>query len=98
MPATDAPAASFRAMTFERWPVMDARFMPDGQTIVYSAALARPTRRSCYVLSPNGGGRHSGWCIPNAQLLSVSSRGELALIVNARYVQAAPVMSARSPG
>ena len=83
-PAADAPAASFRALTFERWPVTGARFMPDGQTIVYSAA-PRGLAPELFVLSPNvEGAQPLG--IPNAQLLSVSSRGELAMIINAQHV------------
>ena len=33
-----AVAVTYEAKTFDRLPVMNARFMPDGQTIVYSAA------------------------------------------------------------
>ena len=84
-PAPAAGVAEFRAVTFERWPVTAARFMPDGQTIVYSAA-PRGLVPELFVLSPNVEGPQP-LGIPNAQLLSISSRGELALIVNARHIE-----------
>ena len=84
-PAPPAAVAGFRAVTFDRWPVTGARFMPDGQTIVYSAA-PRGLAPELFVLSPNVEGPQP-LGIPNAQLLSVSSRGELAIIVNARHIE-----------
>jgi Tol biopolymer transport system component len=84
-PAPPVAPASFRALTFERWPVTGARFMPDGQTIVYSAA-PRGLAPELFVLSPNVEGPQPIG-IPNAHLLSVSSRGELAIIINARHTE-----------
>ena len=83
-PAPPASPVGFRALTFERWPVTGARFMPDGQTIVYSAAPCG-LAPELFVLSPNVEGPQP-LGIPNAQLLSVSSRGELAIIINAQHV------------
>jgi len=75
----------YEAKTFDRLPVMNARFMPDGQTIVYSAA-SRGYAPALYVISPTAEAPQR-LDVPDAHLLSISSKGELALIVNARYLQ-----------
>ena len=82
-----APAAevAYEAKTFDRQPVMNARFMPDGQTIVYSAA-ARGYVPGLYVISPTAEAPQR-LDLPAAHVLAVSRRGELAIIINARYLQ-----------
>jgi len=75
---------SFEAKTFDRLPITNARFMPDGQTIVYSAAPSGYTP-VLFALSPNAEGPQPLGA-PNAHLLSVSSKGELALIAGARHI------------
>jgi hypothetical protein len=82
-PAIDV--AGFKARTFERLPITNARFMPDGQTIVYSAA-PRGFAPELFLISPNAEAPQA-LGVTNAQLLSVSSRGELALIIDARHVE-----------
>lgn len=82
--APPAPAASFRSLTFDRLPVTNARFMPDGETVVYSAA-PQAYVPELFVIRPNVEGPQA-LGVPGAHLLSVSSRGELALIVNARHL------------
>jgi hypothetical protein len=82
-PATSVVA--FEPRTFDRLPITGARFMPDGQTIVYSAA-PRGMAPELFVINPNvEAPQRLG--IANAHLLSISSRGELALIVNARHLE-----------
>lgn len=81
---TPAPAPTFRALTFDRLPVTNARFMPDGETVVYSAA-PHAYVPELFVIRPNVEGPQA-LGVPAAHLLSVSSRGELALIVDARHV------------
>ena len=76
---------TFEAKTFDRLPVMNARFMPDGQTIVYSAA-ARGYAPALFVISPTAEAPQR-LDLPDAHLLAVSRKGELALIVNARHLQ-----------
>jgi dipeptidyl aminopeptidase/acylaminoacyl peptidase len=79
------PAAlTYEAKTFDRLPVMNARFMPDGQTIVYSAA-SRGHEPSLYLIGPSAEAPQR-LDVPDAHLLSVSRNGELALVVNARYL------------
>jgi hypothetical protein len=82
---TPAPDVVYEAKTFDRLPVMNARFMPDGQTIVYSAA-SRGYAPALYVISPTAEAPQR-LDVADAHLLSISSKGELALIVNARYLQ-----------
>jgi Tol biopolymer transport system component len=78
-------AVVYEAKTFDRLPVMNARFMPDGQTIVYSAA-SQGHAPSLYVISPTAEAPQR-LDLTDAHLLAISRRGELALIVNARYLQ-----------
>jgi eukaryotic-like serine/threonine-protein kinase len=72
----------FTQITFRRGLVWGARFAPDGQTIVYSSAYeGKPselfvTRAGQAVSRPLN--------IANAHLLSISSRGDLALIIKPR--------------
>ena len=79
-----AKVLEFQPLTFDRWPVMNARFMPDGQTIVFSATPAATTP-NLYLISPDAEGpRELG--VADAQLLAISSRGELAVIENAVHL------------
>lgn len=69
--------SQFHQLTFRRGTLTDARFMPDGQSILYTAAWegANP---EIYTVAANGaGGRPLG--IENARLLAVSAQGEIAL-------------------
>jgi hypothetical protein len=70
----------FKPLTYRRGYISSARFAPDGQTIVYSAAwdgapsrifTTRPTGREATALP-----------LPPAKLLAVSSRGELAILLD----------------
>jgi hypothetical protein len=84
-PAAPLEAPTFQARTFDRLPITNARFMPDDQTIVYSAASHGYTPE-LYVSDPNTEApRALG--VANAQLLSVSSKGELAIILGARHLE-----------
>ncbi|MGE0811763.1 MAG: protein kinase [Vicinamibacterales bacterium] len=76
---------TYDAKTFDRLMVTNARFMPDGQTIVYSAAT-RGYAPELFVVNPTAEApQRLG--VTDAHLLSVSSKGELALIVNASHEQ-----------
>jgi Tol biopolymer transport system component len=79
-----SPAPTFQALTFRRGTVLNARFAPDGQTVVYSAAWdGKPVEVfSARIGSPEG--RPLG--IPRASLLAVSSTGELAVSLGWRYI------------
>ena len=77
------PVFSFEARTFDRLPITNARYLPDGQAIVYSAAHSG-YRPELFVINPNvEGPQPTG--ITNAHLLAVSSKGEIAIIADAQY-------------
>ncbi len=82
--AKPAPPIQFQRLTYQRGRVLSARFAPDGQTIVYSAAWeGRPldlfsSRLDSAESRPLG--------IPGASVLSISSTGELAVLLGHRYV------------
>jgi eukaryotic-like serine/threonine-protein kinase len=79
-----AGRASFNQLTFGQQPIFNARFAPDGKTVVYSAAPSGNTpeifsmRLDFPGTSPRG--------LKGMHLLSISSRGELAVLTRARYV------------
>jgi Tol biopolymer transport system component len=77
---------SFRQLTFQRGQVLSARFAPDGQTVVYSATWeGRPVEIFVARLdSPES--RPFG--LKAADVLSISSSGELAVSLNQRWAGA----------
>ena len=72
--------AAYQRITFRRGDISNARFAPDGQTIVYSAEWdGGPSQ----IFSTMAGSRESRpLFLPGAQLLSVSAGGELAILLN----------------
>src|SRR5205823_6329756 len=75
-----APAPSFHRQTFRRGFIASARFAPDGQTIVYSAAwdgnpIGMFTTRA-------GSTESSPLSLSSADVLSISSSGEMALLLH----------------
>ena len=71
------PAAKFRRLTFRRGNVLFARFTPDGQNVVYSAAWEdKPTE---IFVTRIGRPESRPLGIPNADILSISRTGELAI-------------------
>jgi dipeptidyl aminopeptidase/acylaminoacyl peptidase len=75
---------TFEARTFDRFPITNARFMPDGKTIVYSATPGGSTPQ-LFVLNPSAEAPLP-LGLANAHLLSVSRTGELAVIVSPRFI------------
>jgi eukaryotic-like serine/threonine-protein kinase len=76
---------TFSQLTFRQEPIFNARFSPDGKTIVYSAA---PSGNSpeLYSLRPDYPGTAPAGR-PAMALLSVSSKGELAVLTRPRYLR-----------
>jgi serine/threonine protein kinase len=81
-PAEPPPPPLYRQLTFRRGSIRSARFAPDGQTILYSAAwqggpldvfTARPE-------APEA--RSMG--LSHTQLVSVSSSSEMAVLINSK--------------
>jgi hypothetical protein len=76
--------ASFSQLTFGQQPIFNARFAADGKTVVYSAAATGNTPE-IFSLRPDYPGA-SPRGLRGVHLLSVSSRGELAVLTRALYV------------
>ncbi|MET0621266.1 MAG: protein kinase, partial [Thermoanaerobaculia bacterium] len=71
---------TYQRLTYRRGFISNARFAPDGQTILYSADWDGAASR---IFSTRPEGREStALPLPNAALLSVSSRGEIAILLD----------------
>jgi eukaryotic-like serine/threonine-protein kinase len=81
------PAAeiSFRQMTFRPQAIFQAAFAPDSETIVYSAALEGNVPE-LFTIRPEYPEPRPLGLPPRIHLLSISSKGELAVLTNARFV------------
>ncbi|MFN7988550.1 MAG: protein kinase [Thermoanaerobaculia bacterium] len=79
-----ATVASFGQLTFRQEPIFAARLAPDGKTVVYSAAPSGNSPEIFSLRSDFPGASPRG--LRAGQLLSISSRGELAVLTRARYV------------
>lgn len=75
---------SFETKTFEPQMIFNARFVPDGQTIVFSAAL-EGNSPELFVSRP-GAVAPQALGVKRAHLLSVSSTGELAVLTDTVYL------------
>lgn len=74
-----SPSPSFQRLTFRRGDVNSAKFAPDGQTIIYSAQWDRNPSR---IFSTRTGSRESSSLnLPDARILSISSSGEMAVLL-----------------
>jgi hypothetical protein len=81
-PASEFP--SFEAKTFEPQAIFAARFAPDGRTIVFSAAL-QGNEPELFV-SREGATLPQPLGLRRTHLLSISSKGELAVLSNATFI------------
>jgi len=78
--AGDWPLPDFQRLTFQRGTVRSARFAPDGRTIVYGAAWDGAPN---HLFSTRTDGRDSTRLeLPEADVLSVSSQGEIAMLLS----------------
>jgi Tol biopolymer transport system component len=75
----DVPALSFHPLTFRRGTIGDARFAPDGHTIVYSAAWDGNPVELFTTLPGAAESRSLG--LPSAGLRAISSQGEMAFLL-----------------
>jgi Tol biopolymer transport system component len=70
----------FQRLTFRQGPINAARFTPDGQSVVYKAAWdGGPSR--IYLATPGSPESRDLEMPPDSGLLSVSSKGDLALLI-----------------
>ena len=79
-----APQIQFQQLTFQRGQVLSARFAPDGQTIVYSAAW-EGRKPEVFTTRPESAESRS-LDLPGAMVLAVSSTGEIAVSLNRHFV------------
>jgi serine/threonine protein kinase/Tol biopolymer transport system component len=75
-------APRYDQLTFGRGFVRTARFAPDGQTVVYSASWGGNPSDIFVTSRVSPESRDLG--LPGSELLSVSSTGELAILINSR--------------
>ncbi len=78
-----AAVPSFAQLTFRQEPIFEARLAPDGKTVVYSAASSGNTPEIFSLRSDYPGA--SPRALLAGHLLSISSKGELAVLTHARY-------------
>ncbi len=83
VPPAPAGAPEYRQLTFRQGRLGRARFSPDGGSVLYSA-LWEELPPALYTTRPAGGGTRA-LDLPPAQLLAVSSRGQLALGLDHHY-------------
>jgi eukaryotic-like serine/threonine-protein kinase len=81
----DTHLPNFHQLTFQRGTLRTARFAPDGETIVYSAAWNGQPNELFTTRADSRESRSLG--IASAELQAVSSSGELAVLVNAHPIQ-----------
>jgi eukaryotic-like serine/threonine-protein kinase len=75
----DASPPSYQRLTFRRGIISSARFAPDGQTVIFSAAWdARPYE---LFLARLGSPESRSLGMANGRILSVSSTGEMAVLL-----------------
>ncbi len=79
-----ATGVTFRQMSFSPQAILQAAFAPDGETIVYSAALEGNVPELFMIRPEFPEPRPLG--LPHTHLLSISSKGELAVLTNAHYI------------
>ncbi len=82
-PASESTEVQYHRKTYRKQAIFTARFMPDGKTIVLSSAL-EGNRTQLYIIRPEYPAPQP-LGTQNVHLLAISSQGELAVLVNARY-------------
>ncbi len=80
-----AEGVTFRQMSFRPQAIFQAAFAPDGETIVYSAALEGNVPELFTIRPEYPDSRPLG--LLRTHLLSISSKGEMAVLTNARFVR-----------
>src|SRR5207249_5723932 len=83
--AGSKPPPTFHQLTFRRGEIVSARFAPDGQTILYTAAWdGKPIE--IFVSRPESP-ESRPFGVSDAQVLAISGSGEIALSLNTRTVE-----------
>jgi len=81
--ALSAPQPTFQRLTYRRGDVTEARFSPDGKTVLFSAQWAtEPTS----IFSMRPGSRESRTLdLPESKLLGISSQGDMAILIGGSF-------------
>jgi eukaryotic-like serine/threonine-protein kinase len=79
---SDTSQPTFKLLTFRRGWIQTARFAPDGQTIVYSAAWDGKPLELFATRRDSSEARSLG--LPSASIESISSAGDMAIILGCR--------------
>jgi eukaryotic-like serine/threonine-protein kinase len=79
-----APPPTYRQLTFRRGSIRSARFAPDGQTILYSAAW-QGSPVDVFTARPEAPEARS-MGLTRTQLVSVSSASEMAVLLNSKAI------------
>ncbi len=79
-----APLPDYRQLTFRRGAVLSARYTPDGRTVVFGASWDGEPFRLFSMRTESPESRPLD--IPPADVLAVSSKGELAISIGRRFV------------
>jgi Tol biopolymer transport system component len=80
-----AAGVAFRQMSFRPQTIFQAAFAPDGETVVYSAAFEGNVPE-LYTISP-GFPEPRPLGLPSTHLLSISAKGEMAVLTKARFLR-----------
>ena len=81
--ALSTPPPKFQRLTYRRGDVTDARFSPDGKTVLFSAQWAT---EPAAVFSMRPGNREFRTLdLPSSRVLSISSQGEVAILVGGSF-------------
>ena len=78
----EVPIPNYQRLTFRRGTVTHARFAPDGKTIIYAAAWDGDPLRLFSVRTE--GPESSALDLPDADLLAISRKGEMAVALGRR--------------
>jgi Tol biopolymer transport system component len=82
--AGDRPPPSFHQLTYRRGEILSARFAPDGQTVIYSAAWDGKPMEIFVGRPESPESRPFG--LAGAEVLAISKEGEIAVSLNRRAV------------
>ena len=84
LPSIEYSPLTFQPLTYGGEAIFNARFAPDGRTVIYSAAR-QGSEPELFVLRPEQRAPQS-LGLPRTHLLSVSRQGELAVLTNAKWI------------
>jgi eukaryotic-like serine/threonine-protein kinase len=87
----EAPEPQFRRMTFRRGDIRSARFTPDGETIVYTAAWDGQPAETFVVSRSATEARPLG--VPESEVLAVSKSAELAVLLRRNRITGLGVLA-----